>query len=152
MTDDARFDLDLDRAGSSTLGVVHAGLVLRLGDMAFPHEGWVDLPLPVLTWWVEGAARLLDGAHAPMAFPFMEGPYRVAVRPSGAGRWLLELVEDRQEARIPKSANVLAGPLLASLIERSEELLKFCDDRDWGGADRERLRDVVGDLRRRTPT
>src|SRR5262245_61483875 len=81
--------MDFAVPGSSVSG----RLCIEVDGLYFPAEGWHDLVIPVLYWWLENAMRL----HLPdsdVKNIFMDGSYEFRMRRAvGSDDVLLTLLE-----------------------------------------------------------
>ena len=62
-------------------GILTGAIYFELDDgNCFPCEGWVDVPLCVMTWLAESALKLYGCTKREARLDFMEGPYHVILR------------------------------------------------------------------------
>ena len=135
----------------SDSGEIAGPIWLRDGDPEaqadFPEVGWVDLPLTVLTSWVQELQRLsrtVPSLGAGAACHFAEGPYYFTVRVEGAGGWLIRCFEARERAAAPeypvREWKTGSSAFLASAVRAGRAALAQCDARGWWSDETETLR------------
>jgi hypothetical protein len=76
-THGSRF-LDEAREGRNIL----CGFHLRIGEESFPGENWLDFPVIVLAWWLDGYIILTETTE-PVENLFMNGPFEFVSRARG---------------------------------------------------------------------
>jgi hypothetical protein len=60
-------------------GDISGRLFIEVDGTYFPGYGWVDLVLPVLSWWIESSMRLF-APGMEVDHTFMDGPYVFSLR------------------------------------------------------------------------
>jgi hypothetical protein len=143
---DARIEIDMSELGRSAANLITAGIRLRVDDAAFPHAGWTDAVVVVLSWWADAAARVLRERGQVVEVRFMEGPFLVSVQGAEEGRWRLELVEAGPRRRVRMNCCVNSASLIESLVAACERTLAGCSDRGWS-TDTKTLEQALARLR-----
>ena len=119
-------------------------LWLDVGGCKFPAEGWNDLVVVVLGWWVNAVLRLLSNDSSCEVVNFMDGPYTVRVSMTSA-----EMLEFRALAGIGRDIEKAKGEALPnafaeSLISQSHEVISACRRQGWWSRDAEDLASSLG--------
>ena len=144
----ARVELDEANVSCSSLsGLVTAGVWLRTGEEYFPGKGWDDFAVVIVAAWVDASLQLLRGDRQSVQIEFMDGPYAIGITRVTPREWSLTLVERRRSGQVERFLTADAGPLVDSLVDVSDRLVRMCQQRGWVSPDSERLAALVDSLR-----
>jgi hypothetical protein len=143
----AHLQIDADRCGRSSAGLVFAGLSLRLSGIVFPDKGWTDFIIVVLSWWADALVQLLRGDAETVELRFMEGPFLVELQQAAPGTWRLQLVEAGVKRRVRHTATVPIAPLVQSVMVVSNRALDLCREHGWWSSDADVLAATLATLR-----
>jgi hypothetical protein len=101
---------------------VSGTLYLQIGDAYFPTEGWVDLVVPTLGWWMDNALRL-SSPDAGVVNRFMDGAYQIRIaRPADSMQLLLELTDGKRAVHEPLTVDF--ARYLAALRGAAKSVLR----------------------------
>src|SRR5215213_8990361 len=120
-----------------------AGIVyLELGGEAFPDPQWSDSVVVILGWWMEAILQLRSGDRASAELGFMDGPFRVIVKPGAGDPWYLEFVDENS---VSKPAAIDLSRLENSALDAARAVDRACHLRGWRSADIARLQAAIRD-------
>jgi len=119
----------------SPKGTIAGIICCQRGEHSFPQRQWYDLPMAVLSWWLQTTVSLVDGTERTVEVRFMDGPYYVRVFARNRERWQAELVEDRAPRPTVQQFEFDPDPYIRSLIACSDALLKRCSREGWTSRD-----------------
>ena len=146
----AQIVLDANTVQWTHGGHIDGGIWLDLDGHGFPDPGWLDFPLPVLSWWVDAMVPLLDGASTSAEVRFLDGPHAVEIEALSPDAWRVSAIDVRVTRRVVRlSSTVDPRPLLASVIAAADTVLAICRTRGWVDRDSTRLANSLAALRSR---
>ena len=134
-----QIEIDLESCRQSQAGLVEAGILLRIGEFAFPAEQWLDNVVVVLSWWNNGALQLLRRASRRIEVRFMEGPYVSDIALATPGLWHGAFVEAGLKRRVHREATFEARPFVGSILSASDQVLALCRQQQWWSTDADEL-------------
>lgn len=68
-------NVELENLRPTAINKVVGPIYFRLGDVAFPEEGWSDFPVVIIAWWMNDLSRMWQRARE-VNLVFMDGsPY-----------------------------------------------------------------------------
>jgi len=108
-----RVRLGLDRAEMLQSGSVVGALWLDLEGEAFPERGWIDLPVPVVTSWIEALRAFASPEPVRAELRFMEGPFELR----------LDWVDEVAMATLLRMSRPVADPIEVDLDELLDSVL-----------------------------
>jgi hypothetical protein len=93
---------------------------LRVGDRAFPEQGWSDLP-HAFDQWVPQVLPLLIGSPGLAELWFYDGPYRALLESDGTWRWQITLIDGARRTRLEADGSRFARSLLRAASARAAD-------------------------------
>ena len=149
----ARFTIHVDTASQRFIREVRAGgnilctLYILVDNWPFPSDSWLDFPVIVLSWWLEGCLEMYK-VDEPIENSFMNGPFEFtslkdgeSVRLTFTKRTLAGAIELRPPVRI------LLDEYRNELVRTTQELLDALDKYSASGQDVDNLRIALDSLR-----
>lgn len=132
--------VDSKQLRRSTSGSITGPIFLRGPTGAFPEEGWLDFPVVILCWWIEGLREIESGESRSFEGSFMDGPFEFVVQ-SKTGLTCSVSWGQRGKAIALGIVNVSA--LLKSAVAAGRVVAESCRENSWGGKDVELLEHLV---------
>lgn len=118
----------------SPKGTIAGIICCQRGEHSFPQRQWYDLPMAVLSWWLQTTVSLVDGKERTVEMSFMDGPYYVRVFSKSRKLWDAELVEDRL-TRVVQQFEFAPAPYIRSVLTCADSLLDRCSAEGWSSRD-----------------
>src|SRR5690349_21327030 len=67
---------------ASSGGNILCTTYIEASNNAFPSDSWLDFPVIVLSWWLDGYLNMAE-ENTPVENDFMNGPYEFVCMPHG---------------------------------------------------------------------
>ena len=132
--------VDATSLSRSPSGSITGRICLRglAGD--FPDAQWSDFPVVVLSWWIEGLARIATGQGRSFTGLFMDGPFSFTVRlVSGS---VAELLWGAR-GHLATVGQVEVRSLLVSAAAAGAAVVKVCRTNGWSNRDVQALEQAL---------
>jgi hypothetical protein len=129
-------------------GSVTGAIWLKIGEQAFPDEGWTDFVVTLLEWWTNGLLRLASNSRATEKVPFMDGPYGVWISISSPGVLHLRALAGSNLQNQVASGETDFAVFAQELVARGGEVIRICSQHDCRPDDQAGLEDSLRALER----
>lgn len=138
-TDTDKFFHDSSRGES-----IRCLMYVTLDGYDFPGSLFMDYPLIVLGWWLDGYTRFAT-SRSRVINTFMDGPYEYWCEPFGEEATLLTLYTRTLKGRLVqgKPTTVPLEEYRGALYQSAQNLSRVLASLGYSNADVERLRDLI---------
>ncbi len=122
--------VDTENMSRGGMGSITGPVFLRFEGGAYPEEGWSDIPVVVLGWWLKGITAFLNDGSQTFSGRFMDGPYEFTVR-----RLTSQTAEVswRSGGASPRTVDI--SLLLQSLAAAGASVAHACRSNGWRSPD-----------------
>lgn len=125
----------------SKAGLITAQIMIQIGKFVFPGPGWTDFIVVILEWWFQAINTVAYSDEC--YFQFMDGPFRVLVRPVSEQLTELVFLEDRNTEITKYYSIVKTEDIRTEIIRISRKVISLCDERGWHSDDLNVLRKKI---------
>ncbi|QIR36395.1 hypothetical protein HCG51_06230 [Tolypothrix sp. PCC 7910] len=114
---------------------------ISINEWVFPSRSWLDFPVIVLNWWIEGYINLFKQTN-PIENSFMNGPYEFTSSIIGKNVELKFFQTTKLGNQEVGSYCILLNDYRAALIQATNNLLKAIEQESFSNSDIEQLKDL----------
>ena len=101
--------------------IVDTILYVQVNGYCFPDNLWTDCTYPVLCMWAETLLRNKGRTNTQYDLPFMDGPFRIAVKQNGQDLFM-EGINGRADNRAEFTFRCTASELFLELLRAFNKL------------------------------
>ena len=101
--------------------IVDTIFYVQVNGYCFPDNLWTDFTYPVLCMWAENLLRNKGRMNTQYDLPFMDGPFRIAVKQNGEAL-LMEGINGRADNRVEFTFRCTASELFHELLSAFNRL------------------------------
>ncbi|CRK84883.1 hypothetical protein [Neobacillus massiliamazoniensis] len=149
MTQAVSIEVDLETLEKTNDNIV--GNICFVNDYHrfFPAEGWSDLVIIVLSWWIESLKGLIiSEAGRVYKFDFMDGTPVVFGKKTDSDKMELSFFGNSERGSVEYSSICSISELKASLLSTSKKVLRSVERNKWSSEEIDKLKDLVLSLER----
>jgi len=101
--------------------IVDTIFYVQVNGYCFPDNLWTDFTYPVLCMWTENLLRNKGRINTQYDLPFMDGPFRIAVKQNGEDLFM-EGINGRADNRVEFTFHCTASELFRELLRAFNKL------------------------------
>jgi len=132
---------DSESLQRSPAGSISGRIWLASESLSFPEEGWSDLPVILLSAWLEGLREVSARRESSTRLLFMDGPFEAIL--SSESLTVTRVSFLRREQRFMSDLKVDPDYLLQSARQAAGDVVEVCIKREWLNEDLRKLRRVM---------
>lgn len=131
--------IEKNKSGNIT-GIIN----VSVNGFFFPEVNWNDFVIIVLSWWLEGANRILTHASTEETFKFMDGPLEFKVRRKKND---LEIRFFHKNS-LQNNISVNCKLFLDEIVQSAQKIIDKCKYENWESKEISDLKGLLSSINR----
>jgi hypothetical protein len=122
--------IDADTFTISQAGKITGNIYLRVGNDYFPEIHWNDFAEIIITWWMEGLEKLLNGENK-QEFLFMDGDFCFFISKTKSKKWSIQCAEQIPPLEFILQKSISISQFAQEILKAAKQISKICEERNW---------------------